>query len=83
MKEMLPHIPQNTLVMGNVDPASQFRNGTPESIRTETLRIMSECCPEYPGFVISSGCDIPPGSKWENIDAFFEAAAEYYASQAG
>ena len=28
----------------------------------------------YPNFVISGGCDIPPQSSWENIDAFFAAA---------
>ena len=80
MKDMLSHVPKNVVVMGNVDPASQFRNGTPESIEHETKRIMSECCADYPNFVISSGCDIPPASRWENIDAFFSAAADYYAS---
>lgn len=78
MREMLEHIPKDILVMGNVDPSTQFRNGTPESIREETLRIMRACCPEYPNFVISSGCDIPPRSPWENIDAFFAAVDEYY-----
>lgn len=78
MKEMLAHIPKDIVVMGNVDPAGQFRNGTPESIKAETKRIMSECCAEYPNFVISSGCDIPPLSSWQNIDAFFEAVAEFY-----
>ncbi len=77
MKEMLSHIPDNIVAMGNVDPASQFRNGTPASIREETLRVMGECC-GHPNFVISSGCDIPPASSWENIDAFFAAVDEFY-----
>ena len=77
MAEMLKHIPEDIVVMGNVDPAGQFRNGTPESIRKETLDIMKACC-EHPNFVISSGCDIPPMSKWENIDAFFAAVSEFY-----
>ena len=77
MTEMLPLIPENVIVMGNIDPASQFRNGTPESIKNETKLLMSRCC-KYSNFVISSGCDIPPQSKWENIDAFFEAVDEYY-----
>ena len=63
--------------MGNVDPAGEFCHGTPESIRRATLQVMEACCP-YPNFVISSGCDIPPMSKWENIDAFFGAVQEYY-----
>jgi uroporphyrinogen decarboxylase len=78
MRDVLSKVPAGTVVMGNVDPAGQFRNGTPESVRQETLRIMEECCPENPGFIISSGCDIPPASSWENIRAFFQAVEEYY-----
>ena len=79
MEEMLEKMPKDRLVMGNIDPAGQFRNGTPESIREETLALMERCC-KYDNFVISSGCDIPPMSKWENIDAFFDAAAEFYGA---
>lgn len=80
MSEMLPKIPGNIVVMGNIDPAGQFRNGTPDSIREATLRLMRENCRKHPNFVISSGCDIPPLSPWENIDAFFAAVKEYDAS---
>lgn len=78
MAEMMTHIPAGTVAMGNVDPAGEFRNGTPESIRAATLAVMDACC-KYPNFVISSGCDIPPLSRWENIDAFFAAVREYYS----
>ena len=78
MAEMMTHIPAGTVAMGNVDPAGEFRNGTPQSIRAATLAVMDACC-KYPNFVISSGCDIPPLSRWENIDAFFAAVREYYS----
>lgn len=78
MEEMMGRIPAGTVAMGNIDPAGQFRNGTPESIREATLELMERCC-RYPNFVISSGCDIPPLSRWENIDAFFAAVDEFYA----
>lgn len=78
MKEMLEKMPKDIILMGNVDPAGQFRNGTPDSVRQETLQIMEECC-SYSNFVISSGCDIPPMSAWDNIDAFFEAVRDFYA----
>ncbi len=77
MRKMLAHIPADIAVMGNISPSAQFLNGTPQSIREETLRIMNECCPAHPNFIISSGCDIPPQSPWENIDAFFAAVQEY------
>ncbi len=77
MTEMVKHIPADTVVMGNIDPSTQFRNGTPESIREATLSLL-EACHSYPNFIISSGCDIPPLSSWENIDAFFAAVDEFY-----
>lgn len=73
LMDMLPDAPDDVLVMGNVSPSEQFLGGTPQSIRDETLRIMAECG-DKSNFVISSGCDIPPRSSWENIDAFFDAA---------
>lgn len=82
LEEMLKKVPSDTVVMGNIDPAGEFRNGTPESIRKATLDLMERCC-TYPNFVLSSGCDIPPMAKWENIDAFFEAADEFYRSERG
>lgn len=77
MKKMLECVPGDVVVMGNVDPAGEFCNGTPESIREATRKLLEECG-GYQNFVISSGCDIPPLSKWENIDAFFAAVKEYY-----
>ena len=77
MKEMLDKMPADVLTMGNVDPVSVLRNGTPETVRAETLRVMEACC-GHRNFVISSGCDIPPVTPWENIDAFFAAVEEFY-----
>ena len=77
MEEMLRHIPADTIAMGNVDPARQLRNGTPESIREETLQVMSKCC-SHPNFVISTGCDVPPMTPWKNIEAFFQAVDAFY-----
>lgn len=77
MEDMLRQMPSNVLTMGNVDPVSAIRNGTPEKVRQDTLAIMEACC-KYPNFLISSGCDIPPAAPWENIDAFFAAVEEFY-----
>jgi uroporphyrinogen decarboxylase len=78
MEEILKKMPSTVPCLGNVDPAGQFRNGTPESVRKATLELLEKCS-KYPNFVVSSGCDIPPASKWENIDAFFAAVDEFYA----
>ena len=80
MSEMMPKIPKNIIAMGNIDPAGQFRNGTPESVKTATKELL-EKCGSYKNFVISSGCDIPPLSSWDNIQAFFDGINEYYAGK--
>ena len=77
MAEMLEKMPADVPVMGNVDPAGVLRQGTPETVRQATISVMEKCC-SHPNFVISSGCDIPPATPWENIDAFFAAVEEYY-----
>ena len=77
MAEMMSHVPENLIAMGNVDPAGEFRNGTAESVYNRTKEVMDECC-KYKNFVISSGCDIPPMSPWENINAFFQAVEDFY-----
>ena len=78
IKAILDKVPDNIPVLGNVDPAAQFRNGTPESVRKTTLDLLKSCG-SYRNFIISSGCDIPPSSPWNNIEAFFNAVREYYA----
>ncbi len=78
MEEMLGHIPADTVAMGNIDPAGVLRGGTPESVKAATSELLNRCG-GHKNFVISSGCDIPPATPWENIGAFFEAVKEYYA----
>ena len=77
MSEMLPKIPGDVLVMGNLDPAGQLRDGTPETVRSAAGELLKECS-RYKNFVISTGCDIPPSAKWENIDVFFNTVRDYY-----
>lgn len=72
---MLEKMPDDRPVCGNVSPVNEFLNGTPESMKIAVLSLRNACA-AYPNFVLSSGCDIPPAAKWENIDAFFKAAKE-------
>jgi uroporphyrinogen decarboxylase len=76
-EDIIAKVPSDTLVMGNVDPAGVLRLGTPETVRETTLSLLDRCA-KYPNFLLSSGCDIPPMTPWENIDAFFKAVEEYY-----
>lgn len=78
MADVMPLVPADRVAMGNVAPAEQLRNGTPDSVRAATIEVL-EACAGNPNFVISTGCDVPPMAPLENIDAFFAAVDEFYA----
>jgi uroporphyrinogen decarboxylase len=77
MAEVLEKIPEDIPVMGNISPSVEFLGGTPKSIYAATIKLLQECS-KYKNFIISSGCDIPPMSSWENIDSFFSAVKDFY-----
>lgn len=76
MEDILPQIPPDILVFGNIDPSTAFFSGTPESMREKTMALL-ESMKDYPHFVLSSGCDLAPMVKMDVIDAFFDACKEY------
>lgn len=76
MKRALEECPDSVLVMGNLDPVGLFKQASPDRVYQETYTLLKETsC--YRNFVISSGCDMPPGVPVENIEAFFKALADY------
>jgi len=77
MKSMLEKYPSDVPLMGNVDPAGVLKMGNADTVREKTLSVLERCA-DHQNFVLSSGCDIPPATPWENIDAFFSAAREFY-----
>jgi len=64
-------LPQ-TCLDGNITPLL-FVEGTPEAIALESSRLLDSFA-ERGGFILSSGCEIPPEAKPENIAAMVEAA---------
>ncbi len=80
LEDMLKVASIDTPVLGNIDPVSCFRSGTVENVREQTKKLLTEL-DKYPNFIISSGCDIPPMSNLDNIDAFFDEVKNFYASK--
>lgn len=78
MRQVIKDVPPTALAMGNVDPVSMFKEGTPEKMYDYTSQLLSDMS-QYPNFVLSSGCDTPPHTPAANIDAFFKALADYNA----
>lgn len=76
IEQMLKLMPKDVMVMGNIDPVS-LKDASKEDVIAATNALL-EAIGDVDNFVISSGCDIPPFAKWENIDAFMKTAQEYY-----
>ncbi len=79
MKTVLKQVPSHILVMGNLDPVDILQRGMPEYVRHKTAELL-EVTRDYPNFILSSGCDLPPGVPPKNIYAFFEALNEFNAA---
>lgn len=70
----LERAPAGSLVGGNLDPAGVFVNGTAEGV-SRAVRELRARLGHWPGFVLSSGCDVPAATPMSHLEAFFAAAA--------
>lgn len=76
IQEMLKKMPNQTIIMGNINPV-HMKDSTKEDVIQETKDLLDEIG-NVDNFIISTGCDIPPMSNWENIDAFMQVSQEFY-----
>ena len=76
MVKALEQVSSGLIVMGNLDPVGIFKSASPELVFLETSKLLSSTA-DYSNFVISTGCDVPPGINRENIDAFYRAVTEF------
>lgn len=66
----------DVILGGNLDPTSVFHKGTPQAVG-EATRALLEATRSYKNFILSSGCNIPPGTPLASLNAFYRAVAEF------
>ena len=66
--------------MGNIEPSRVLFQGTPEAVYDECVACMSTARAEEGGFILGSGCEVPPNAPPENIRAMVRAAREFGAA---
>lgn len=66
----------DVILGGNLDATAFFQKGTPQAVG-EATRALLVATRDYKNFIISSGCDIPPGSPLANLNAFYRAVTEF------
>ena len=73
-------MPGDCLLLGNISPAKYFYSGDPRTVQIATMHLL-ERCGAYSNFHPSSGCDLPPMTDLDNVDAFFSAVRTFNYKQ--
>lgn len=68
--QALAQVDESVILAGNLDPSAVFHAGTPEEVQFKTQELLQGAVGKR-NFVISSGCDLPPHTPVENLDAFY------------
>jgi uroporphyrinogen decarboxylase len=66
----IEQVDSEVILAGNLDPTSVFFNGTTTDVIAHTKALM-RLAVGHKNFIPSSGCDLPPHTPVENLDAFF------------
>ena len=69
-------VSENVAIIGNVNPTMIMKDGSAEEVKQATIGLLDEM-KDYPNFILSTGCDLPPGTPLENMVAFMEAGRGY------
>ena len=80
MARIMPQIPWGRIAMGNVDPAGVLKNGSVDEVMKKTEELLWKTA-IYKNFVLSTGCDVPPGTPQSNINAFFDELDRFNRSE--
>lgn len=74
--DVLEEVPSERLVFGNIDPVGIFKMSGPEVMRTVCRELLNKTS-AYRNFILSSGCEIPPGVSASNFESFFKIIRDF------
>ena len=69
-------VPDNVVLIGNLDTVSVLLEGTPESVSESTTEMLESMRP-YKNHVASSGCDLSYNTPVENIVAMIDTVRDF------
>jgi len=81
MNQIMPQLPKEVIGFGNVDPLKVMKLGEVFDVKSRTLELLEQMS-RYKNFVLSTGCEVPPGATISNLDAFYKTLDIYNMTQA-
>ena len=65
-----------TVFLGNLDPVSVLEQGSPAQVQEKVLELLN-LFEDEPGFILNSGCAIPPDTPEENIKTMIRSIRSF------
>ncbi len=69
-------VDDGTILSGNLDQVSVMLNGDPETVAAQTKHLL-DVTANHRNFVISASCQLLPSTPLANVDAFYQAVADF------
>lgn len=76
MPSIVPGVPPDVAIIGNIDPVGALLNGTPEETARATKAILDDMC-DVPNYVFSAGCEVALETPVDNITAMIDTVKSY------
>ena len=78
LKKVADMVPEDIVVMGNINPSTTMLRGTEKDIAEKTKNLLEQM-KDFPNYILSTGCDLPQETPPGNISAFIETGRNWTA----
>ena len=72
MAQVLNEVPADIAVSGNINPVEIMKFGTPQQVE-DVAKQLIKLADKHNNFILSTGCEVPPETPFENIESLFNA----------
>lgn len=69
LPEVAKEVPEDIVIIGNIDPINVLAKMTPEQVKEKTLKLKREM-KDFPNYIVSFGCTSLNNTPIENLKAF-------------
>jgi len=74
---LMPAIPPEVCLIGNLDPVGVLLRGSPDIVRRETTSLLESMRP-FRNFVLSTGCDLPAETPLDHIEQMVRTGKNWH-----
>ncbi|AQQ10014.1 Uroporphyrinogen decarboxylase [Sedimentisphaera cyanobacteriorum] len=67
---------EDVVIIGDINPVAVMKDSSAQEVYNATTQLLYKM-KDVPNFILSTGCDLPPGTPPENIEAFMKAERDF------